>query len=776
MESGRKSTDAPVIAIIVPSYNDEKYIRECLDSIANQTASFWEAWIVDDCSEDKSAEIAEEYQNNDKRFHLIRSLENLSAWTARAKGIMSVSPSVQYIMFADADDTLRPDAVERLFTMISRTPVDILHFGTYVINCNNVSKERIRRYDKYLQPPKAFLRGEEVMKSFIAGDFEGHLWNKMFKASLLKKVIADVGVEIKLPKAQDKVLYWAVCCADGDLSYRGVKRRLYNYNYGRGIEGTEGNISLDECRKFFAQALSENKIDEITRRSPIYDLSFDPILDKSRYNLIRHSVRNLLRLGMNDMVTGFNIITDYWNKETDKTDIVCAMAEYSWKRQSEISDILYKSDFLNTAPKKEIKVVGTFYHRMDNGGIQRVISLLIEIWHGMGYDVVLFTDCEPSSDDYRIPDYVVRVKTSRAISSCDAVNYAERGKNLAYLLKRYRVDCMVYHSYFSDVLLYDTCICKAVNVPFVLYEHNVFSRYLLYNDLKFSTIPKFSRLSDAVACLDETSAQWWRCFNSNTYKVLNPPTFCLNSCESVSDRGRNILFLCRLEKNPKRPDHAVDIAEMVIKRFPDVKMFIVGSGDGDYVKSLKNSISRRGLDKNIILTGFTKDVEKYYRECGVFLSCSSHEGAPMTLCEALSFGMPVVMYELPYLEIVKENPGIISVPQNDKKSAADAICGLLADSWLLAKTGRDGRHFIEKMYSCDLSGEWERIFDSLKGGFKIRNNDRATVADIIVNDYLAGCGDGKTERISMRRKIKRYYKQFGLKRTIKRVFEKIAEG
>ncbi|MCM1054534.1 MAG: glycosyltransferase [Bacteroides sp.] len=780
MRSEQKNIGVPVIAIIVPSYNDEKYIRGCLDSIKCQTAPFWEAWIVDDCSKDKSAEIAEEYQNNDNRFHLIRSNENLSAWTARAKGILAVSPSVEYIMFADADDTLRPDAVERLFAIIKKTPVDIVHFGTNVVNCGDISKERIIRYDRYLQPQITVLKGADILKSFVESDFEGHLWNKMFKASLLKKVIEDIGAEINLPKAQDKVLYWAVCCTEGELTYRGVKHRLYNYNYGRGTEGTEGGISLEECKKFFSQALSENKIDEIAKRSPIYDPSLDPILEKSRYNLIRHSVRNLLRLSRNDMVAGFNIITDYWNKETDKTDIVCALAEFSRKRQSEISDVLYSSDFLSSPLKKEIKVVGTFYHRMDNGGIQRVISLLTEIWHGKGYGVVLFTDCEPSPDDYPLPSYVVRVKTSRPISACRTENYAERGKNLAHLLKQYNVDCMVYHSYFSDVLLYDACICKAVSVPFVLYVHNVFSRYLLYGDPKFSTIPKFSRLSDAVVCLDETSAQWWRCFNPNTYKVLNPPTFRPNASEPLSDRSRSILFLCRLEKKHKRPDHAADIAELVVKRFPDAKMYIVGSGDEDYVKTLKKSVSKRGLDNNIFFVGFTKDVEKYYRECGVFLSCSSHEGAPMTLCEALSFGMPVVMYELPYLEIVKGNPGIISVPQNDKISAADAICRLFADDGLLKETGKKGKSFTKKMYSYDIGEKWEQIFDSLKNEniieHKITDNPMSEAADIIVNDYLAGCGDGKPEQISLRRKIKRYYRQFGLKRTVKRVFEKITEG
>ena len=770
-----KGNNAPVIAIVIPSYNDEKYIRECLDSIKTQTVPFWEAWIVDDHSDDKSVEIIKEYMNGDERFHVIVNPANQSAWTARARGIMAVSPNVGYIMFADADDTLQPDAVEYLLGMIRRKPVDIIHFGTNVINCSDVSNARTKHYDRYLQPPKGELKGADVLWSFISRDFEGHLWNKIFRASLLKSVVENVGIELDLPKAQDKALYWAVCCIGESLSYFGVKRRLYNYNYGRGTEGTIGNISLKECRKYFTQALVENKIDEITKRSPLYNPELDGVLKSSRYNLIRHSVRNLMRLNAGDMAAGLDMITDYWSREPDKADIVCAMAEYSWDKQAGLSDILCRSDFLKRSQRDKINVIGTFYHRMDNGGIQRVISRLVEIWHDTGYKIILFTDCEPTPDDYPIPEYVVRVTTKLAVSACNAGNYAERGRNLAELLKKYSVDCMVYHSYFSDVLLYDTCICKAINVSFVLYVHNVFSRYLRYNDPKFSTIPKFSRLADAVVCLDDASAQWWRAFNPNVHKVLNPLTFELGAPEPPSHRAHSILFLCRLEEKAKRPSHAVDIAEKVIEKYSDTKMYVVGSGEEHYVRSLKDKAAKRGLADKIVFVGFTKEVEKYYRECSVFLSCSAHEGAPMTLCEALSFGMPVVMYDLPYLEVVKGNPGIIGVPQNDKQAATYAICGLFADSGLLAKTGKSGRDFLEKMYSRDLGGEWKEIFNFVNVHSPKPPEDLVKVAETIVNDHLAGYTD-KGTHLSLAFRIRRYYKQFGLKRTIRRAFEKMTEG
>ncbi len=141
MGEENKGNIQPKVALIVPVYNDEDYLRVCLDSIRKQTTDFWEAWLIDDCSADSSAEIIREYCEADARFHYLHNQVNSSAWVSRAKGIMAVSESVQYIMFADADDSLQPNAVARAYELMQKEPVDILHFGTNVENIANISQK-----------------------------------------------------------------------------------------------------------------------------------------------------------------------------------------------------------------------------------------------------------------------------------------------------------------------------------------------------------------------------------------------------------------------------------------------------------------------------------------------------------------------------------------------------------------------------------------------------------------------------------------------------------
>ena len=564
---------APLVAIIVPIYNDAQYLACCLDSIKQQMADCWEAWLIDDCSDDDSVSIAQNYCKSDIRFHLLTNEKNSSAWVCRAKGILSVSPTVKYLMFCDADDTLQPSAVKTVCKEMNKKPVDILHFCTNVVNSSCRSTTDLSKYSKYLSPNKKYLRGRKVFQNFVDRNFEGHLWNKAFNAEFMKNIVEKIGSHHFLPKAQDKVLYWAAVFRE-NVTYRSITNKLYNYN---GIEGNTDSMTLETSRYFFAQAYSENMISRISEESGMDMSEIRPVLEESRYNLIRHTVRALLKLPSTDRKKGFDLIRAHWTETFDGARIVCALAELAWNKQIEISDMLLGTELVNISKKStDIKVIGTYYHRMDNGGIQRVIAKLAPIWHGMGYDVVLFTDCEPTENDYPLPDHVTRVKIDRGFSSCRSHNYKERGMSLAKLIRKHNVDCMIYHSYFSDVLLFDTCICKSMNIPFILYEHNVFSRFLRYNDRKFSSIPKYIKHSNAVVCLDDISANWWKYFNNNVFTVMNPLTFEPSDITVSKRDNHNILFLGRLVEEAKRPSHAIDIAARVIKKYPDAKLYGFG--------------------------------------------------------------------------------------------------------------------------------------------------------------------------------------------------------
>lgn len=729
----------PLTAVIIPVYNDEQYLRTCLDSIKNQSAPFWEAWVVDDGSNDGSIEIVQEYCAADSRFHLLRNETNSSAWVSRAKGILAVSPTVKYIMFADADDSCQPHAVERAYQLMEEDPVDILHFGTNVENYANIARKRIRDYTAYLQPPLVKLEGRAIFDSFIERNFEGHLWNKMFRADLLREVIETFGADRFLPKAQDKVLYWAVCWQRENLTYRGVPERLYNYRYGLGVEGNSDTITLERYRQYLSQAWSEDTIAEMMAMHPQEAQKYAETLDDSRSNLIRHTARALSKLSSINRTAGLDLFSDYWHDPLDGARFAGALAEFTWENQIELADAASSTEIFRTTKKDaDIHTVGTYYHRMDNGGIQRVIAQVCPVWHQLGYRIVIFSDYEPGENDYIVPEYVERVAIGSSLSRSQRGKYARRGRSIAELLREYEIDCMVYHAYFSDVLLYDMLVCKSMNVPFIIYEHNVFSRFARYSDIKFATIPLFARLAEGLVCLDDTSAAWWRSFNKNVHMVLNPLTFDLADVIPAERDNHNILFLCRLEEESKHPHDAITIIRDLSKRIPDVKLYIVGSGSEKYMASLYARIAKLELENYIEMVGFTQEVEEYYRRCSVFLSCSSHEGAPMTLCEALSFSLPIVMYDLPYLTVAQNNPGIISVKQRDTDAAVEALYNLLSDPEHLRIAGNAGRNYLEKMYSVELDRQWESVFKMINAPATYIVPDSQMMCEVLVRDYYDG--------------------------------------
>ena len=75
------------ISIIIPVYNVEKYISQCLDSAINQSLKDIEIIIVDDCGSDKSMDIAKEYAKNDSRIKIIKNSQNIGLFLTRCEGI-----------------------------------------------------------------------------------------------------------------------------------------------------------------------------------------------------------------------------------------------------------------------------------------------------------------------------------------------------------------------------------------------------------------------------------------------------------------------------------------------------------------------------------------------------------------------------------------------------------------------------------------------------------------------------------------------------------------
>ncbi len=115
----------PLISVIVPIYNVEKYLARTLDSLLSQSFADWEAILVNDGSTDKCSEITDAYAQRDDRFRIINQ-QNAGASVARNQGMKAVTG--KYLMFLDSDDFLHPHAMELCIQAAERDQSDIVAF------------------------------------------------------------------------------------------------------------------------------------------------------------------------------------------------------------------------------------------------------------------------------------------------------------------------------------------------------------------------------------------------------------------------------------------------------------------------------------------------------------------------------------------------------------------------------------------------------------------------------------------------------------------------
>ena len=114
------------VSVIIPVYNAEKYLRECLDSVVNQTLKDIEIICIDDGSTDHSRAILMGYEKSDPRITVI-SQENLGLSAARNCGMRYASG--KYIYFLDSDDYIDGEALEILVRLAEENDADSVHFA-----------------------------------------------------------------------------------------------------------------------------------------------------------------------------------------------------------------------------------------------------------------------------------------------------------------------------------------------------------------------------------------------------------------------------------------------------------------------------------------------------------------------------------------------------------------------------------------------------------------------------------------------------------------------
>ena len=198
------------ISVIIPVYNVEKYLKQCLDSVINQSYKNLEIIIVDDWSTDNSWKICDEYAEKDKRIKLIHQKNNgLSAarntWLKIATG--------EYVWYIDSDDFVELDMYEKLYDSIVSTKSELAICNRYI------GKNDGNRIQNTKFPDREIITSDTALQYFYDSMY---VWNKLYKRDIINDLDfvetrgQDVIYNFKIFKRIKKI----VCLKECKIFYR----------------------------------------------------------------------------------------------------------------------------------------------------------------------------------------------------------------------------------------------------------------------------------------------------------------------------------------------------------------------------------------------------------------------------------------------------------------------------------------------------------------------------------------------------------------------------
>ena len=232
----KNKEQSPLVSVVMPNYNGERFVSEAIFSVLSQTYSNIELIVVDDCSTDNSPEIVKDIARSDIRVHYIANKTNSGVAKTRNKGIQSARG--QYIAFLDNDDLWEKDKVERQLLLASQ--------GHRIVYCS---------YDFVNE------NGESIKKPFIVPSTTN--FKKMLSSSVISCSSAFIDAELlkehlfRTDFYHEDYLMWMELLTDVEEA-AGDQKVLMHYRQVSGSRSSSKVRVAKERWKIYREALKLN--------------------------------------------------------------------------------------------------------------------------------------------------------------------------------------------------------------------------------------------------------------------------------------------------------------------------------------------------------------------------------------------------------------------------------------------------------------------------------------------------------------------------------------
>ena len=271
------------VSIIIPVYNVEQYIAECLDSVIHQTYRGLEIICVDDKSTDRSAEILRDYSQKDHRITVIQNQRNLGQASSRNIGLATATGD--YILFLDSDDWLDTRTVEKCLACIEQTQADFVGFGLqqHILDHNQVALDCVCNTTQIVQGK---------IDAYMFSKIGVTVCTKFFRRSFL----SEYG--IKFPEGrlyEDNAFSWICCVCARTVSL--MPDCFYHYRKRANSTMTTThentlvkNLDLIEVLQYFYDYLQQNDYWKTQKQN--FSICVDSLMTTALRNVVPPSQRS----------------------------------------------------------------------------------------------------------------------------------------------------------------------------------------------------------------------------------------------------------------------------------------------------------------------------------------------------------------------------------------------------------------------------------------------------------------------------------------------------
>lgn len=657
----------PLVSIVVPVFNDADVIATALDSCLRQTLAAIEVIVVDDASTDGTAAIVERYSAQDSRVRLIRQQQNASAYQARRVGILAAK--ADHLLFLDGDDELAETAARAALEKATETGADLVQFGVEVVRLDGRTGGP---FESRLQPKHPTLTGSDVLRGLFPLDrpAQGQLWRYLFRTRLLADAYALMPADLVLPRVNDlPISFLAAALA---ARFESIPDRLYRYHFGRGGSGQK--VRDLSTASFYAGAIrSIDSIEPAVLR--VAGTSIDPDLVLSTYASVRraiigyttHYLAEHTRADLRDAM-----FADLYTRASAH-DIVQSTALH-WPKA--MDTLAAHGDAIELVARPVHSIILATNH-LRTGGISGVVISQARVLHDSGFRVTVVAR-EPGSDLSNLPAGVGFAEVSADTLGGSLAQWAE-------ICTQHEVDLVIDHQWqYSPSWQAFALAARAEGVATIGWSHNFAGRSLLLGLDRLESAPRYFALLSHLVVLSPLDVAFWKLRGMPRVSYLpNPPSSNLLSAgiataprRPPAGRRVELVWWGRLQQRTKRVSELIDVAEHLERMGVDFRLRIIGPDWRDMTASRLNGMAKaRRLAHRVEAVGplHGATLSAAIDSSDLFVNTSIIEGYPLTIPEAQARGLPVAMYDLPWLAVTDGNRGVIAAPQGDARGLAAAI-------------------------------------------------------------------------------------------------------